>query len=213
MQIGSTRRWLAGASAVLLASLFFCAQLQGHAQSAQSQSQPAGSSIAAGAKVYANMCGQCHNPRSPLERNDRDWVTIISHMRVRGNLTGEQAREVVAFLQASNGSPSPAALPSSATAATSQFSDAVSADPQIIAQGQTFVTEKACIGCHLIGSQGGRLGPSLNGAIERRGAAFVRHKLTNPSFNNATSTMPNLGLLPGQIDAIVAYLKTLPGGQ
>ena len=50
------------------------------------------SAVSEGARVYGEMCGSCHNARSPLERNDRDWVTIINHMRVRGNLTGREVR-------------------------------------------------------------------------------------------------------------------------
>ncbi len=61
--------------------------------------------VAAGAAVYGSMCGRCHNARSPLERTDREWVVIIAHMRVRGNLTGPQVRDVLAFLQATNGQP------------------------------------------------------------------------------------------------------------
>jgi mono/diheme cytochrome c family protein len=61
--------------------------------------------VAEGAAVYGSMCGRCHNVRSPLERTDREWVVIIAHMRVRANLTGGQVRDVLAFLQATNGQP------------------------------------------------------------------------------------------------------------
>lgn len=209
MHARSTRHSLAGASALLAATVFFGVRAQGQAPSAEPQRQPAEDTVAAGAKVYADTCGRCHNPRSPLEYDDRGWATIIGHMRVRGNLTGGQAREVLAFLQATNGMPSVAAAPSDAADATLQFSNAVSADPQIIAQGQAFVSQKACLGCHVIGSQGGQLGPSLNGVVKQRGVALVRHKLANPLFNNPRTTMPNFALTSEQIDAIVAYLNTL----
>ncbi len=56
--------------------------------------------VTEGARVYGDMCGRCHNPRSPLEHNDRAWVAIANHMRNRGNLTGGEVRSVLAFLQA-----------------------------------------------------------------------------------------------------------------
>lgn len=177
--------------------------------------QPGESSVATGARVYGDMCGRCHRPRSPLERTDRDWVTIINHMRVRGNLTGQQARAVVAFLQATNSSPSEAAplpgAPAAPGAAPGEYSNTIPSDAASVARGVALVASKACIGCHVVGAQGGQVGPSLNGVLTRRSAAFVRQKLSNPSFNNATSMMPNFGLTAEEIDAIVAYLNTLGG--
>ncbi len=63
--------------------------------------------VAEGAAVYGANCGRCHNARSPLERSDRQWVVIMTHMRVRANLAGQDARKVLAFLMATNGQPSP----------------------------------------------------------------------------------------------------------
>jgi mono/diheme cytochrome c family protein len=176
-----------------------------------------GSAVAEGAKVYGNTCGGCHNARSPLERTDRQWVTIINHMRVRGNLTGGQARAVLAFLQATNTDPRERGqlLEQSDTAAGTngrEISSAVSADQQTIALGATLVSEKACLGCHIVGNVGGAVGPSLNGTVSQRGAKFVRQKLIDPTFNSSSSMMPNFGLTDEQIDALVAYLATVNQG-
>ncbi len=174
-----------------------------------------GSAVAEGAKVYANTCGSCHNARSPLERTDRQWVTIINHMRIRGNLTGGQARAVLAFLQATNTDPrerAPIGEQAAATSTLSQnVSDAVSADEQLVALGARLVNEKACVGCHVMGGVGGTVGPSLNQTVSQRGAKFVRQKLIDPTFNSSSSMMPNFGLTAEQIDALVAYLATLGG--
>jgi mono/diheme cytochrome c family protein len=62
--------------------------------------------VAEGAAMYGATCARCHYARSPLERSDRQWVVIMTHMRVRANLTGQQARKVLAFLMATNGQPS-----------------------------------------------------------------------------------------------------------
>jgi mono/diheme cytochrome c family protein len=167
--------------------------------------------VAEGARVYGAVCGRCHNARSPLERSDRDWVTIMNQMRVRANMTGNQYRAVLAFLQATNTNPDESAGVPSAQAATAAFSDSVSTDPAVIARGESLVQQKACLGCHVIGRAGGKVGPSLNGVVGKRGAEFLRHKLADPTFDNKTSMMPNFGLSAETIDAIVAYLATLNG--
>jgi len=58
--------------------------------------------IAKGAALWANNCTRCHNARSPMERNDRGWVTVVNHMRARANLTKSEARAIAAYLQAVN---------------------------------------------------------------------------------------------------------------
>lgn len=163
--------------------------------------------VVEGARVYGAMCGRCHNPRSPLERDDRDWVTIVNHMRVRANMTGEQVRAVLAFLQATNTNPAEGGTgePVMATGA------AISTDLQLIAEGRELVGQKACLGCHVIGKEGGRVGPSLNGVTSRRDADYLRHKLADPTFDNSTSMMPNFGLTQEQIEAILAYMASLNG--
>jgi len=168
--------------------------------------------VAAGARVYGKMCGRCHNARSPLERTDREWVTIANHMRVRANLTGDQVRAVLAFLQATNSNPSEVAAPSAPTPQHLPAPDQtgpVATDSATVAQGEALVHAKACVGCHVIGGSGGNVGPALNGVVARRGPAFIRQKLADPTFNNATSMMPNFGLTQAEIEAVVAYLATL----
>ena len=74
--------------------------------------------IAEGARVWADNCTRCHNARSPMERNDRQWATIVAHMRARANLTRSEANAVSVYLQAINApetivpqTPTPAAPP------------------------------------------------------------------------------------------------------
>lgn len=61
--------------------------------------------IARGAMLWNATCNQCHNRRSPLERTDRQWAVIASHMRTRANLTRSEVQAIVAFLQNANGGP------------------------------------------------------------------------------------------------------------
>ncbi len=58
--------------------------------------------LRAGALLWSQNCARCHNLRNPRERSDRQWDIIVHHMRVRGNLTAEEHRLILAFLQASN---------------------------------------------------------------------------------------------------------------
>ncbi len=60
------------------------------------------SPIAAGATLWAQRCGQCHNLRAASEYSDAQWAVAMHHMRVRVPLTGEEQRNILAFLQASN---------------------------------------------------------------------------------------------------------------
>ena len=58
--------------------------------------------FARGAQAWADNCGRCHNIRDPKEFSDKDWSLIVMHMRVRANLPGQDAKDIAAFLKASN---------------------------------------------------------------------------------------------------------------
>jgi len=64
-------------------------------------SQPAGN-VTRGAGSWVDNCARCHNMRDPKEFRDDQWRVIVTHMRVRGNLTGQEARDIRAFLQSAN---------------------------------------------------------------------------------------------------------------
>lgn len=64
--------------------------------------QPDPLQFARGAKTWADNCGRCHNMRNPRELRDDQWRAAMAHMRVRAGLTGEETRDVLAFLQGSN---------------------------------------------------------------------------------------------------------------
>ncbi len=195
-------REIQGLAAAMVVAVAF-----GMPQGASAQTQ----AVAEGARVYGATCGRCHNARSPLERSDRDWVTIINHMRVRANMTGGQTRNVLAFLQATNGDPSEITTIAAAqpgTAATMSTAPP-STDPALIDRGAVLIAEKACLGCHVVAGTGGKVGPSLDGILSRRSVQFLRQKLNDPTVDNQTSMMPNFGLTADQIEAVVAYLATL----
>jgi len=164
-----------------------------------------------GAEVYGTTCGRCHNPRSPVERSDREWTVIVNHMRTRAGLTGGAARDVLAFLHATNGDPSPriGAAEVAAEPVRQPVNVVISTNPSTVAEGLGLVSSTGCVGCHVIGGRGGQIGPSLNGVVDGKGALFVQQKLFDPTFDNAGTLMPNLRLSAEQIAALIAYLATL----
>jgi cytochrome c5 len=55
-----------------------------------------------GVQLWSDNCARCHNSRPPNEFSAAQWDAIVHHMQLRANLTGEEARAIVKFLQASN---------------------------------------------------------------------------------------------------------------
>jgi hypothetical protein len=53
-------------------------------------------------QLWSDNCARCHNSRPSNEFSSAQWEIIVHHMRLRANLTGGEAREIVAFLQASH---------------------------------------------------------------------------------------------------------------
>lgn len=55
-----------------------------------------------GVQRWSENCARCHNMRDPREFRDDQWKVIVTHMRVRAGLTGQDARDILEFLQKSN---------------------------------------------------------------------------------------------------------------
>lgn len=72
------------------------------ALAAAAEPQPDPAAFARGARAWAEQCARCHNMRDPRELRDDQWRAVVTHMRVRAGLTGEQARDILRFLQESN---------------------------------------------------------------------------------------------------------------
>jgi cytochrome c5 len=56
----------------------------------------------AGAQLWAENCTRCHNSRPPDSYSQAQWQTVVHHMRLRANLTGEEARKITEFLQSAS---------------------------------------------------------------------------------------------------------------
>ena len=58
--------------------------------------------LARGAQAWAAQCNRCHNLRKPTELRDSEWSVVMTHMRRVGNIPGDIAHDIEAFLKATN---------------------------------------------------------------------------------------------------------------
>lgn len=160
---------------------------------------------------YAPELTQVYTRRGPdfIRAMLRDPEAMYPGQRrmVKYDFTPEQIDDLVAFLQwvgtvDLNGFPPkpnlmPVAVPEGPPLAV------VGTRPQIFNQ--------LCIACHMLGGQGGNVGPALDGVGGRRDADYIRRWLHDPMAVKADAKMPKLPLSEGQIDELVAFLSQQKG--
>jgi len=56
-----------------------------------------------GVELYAVHCNRCHPERYPTEFKEDEWRTIMMHMRVRANLSADDARVIMQYLREEGG--------------------------------------------------------------------------------------------------------------
>jgi cytochrome c1 len=59
-------------------------------------------SAKSGATLWGENCQRCHNTPSPSDFSDGQWETIGMHMKLRANITDDEVKKVVEFLQSAN---------------------------------------------------------------------------------------------------------------
>ncbi len=89
-----------GKTILIVAAIAASGLLQPLARAADQK--PDSAAFARGAKAWANNCSRCHNMRDPKDLTDVQWRPVVAHMRVRAGLTGQEARDILLFLQRSN---------------------------------------------------------------------------------------------------------------
>lgn len=55
-----------------------------------------------GAQLWGENCLRCHNTPSPETFSDAQWDAAVMHMRVRAQLTEDEAVKIAKFLQTAN---------------------------------------------------------------------------------------------------------------
>ena len=78
-----------------------------------------------------------------------------------------------------------------------------------VLSGEVMVMQYECRECHLIGGKGWMDGPNLSGVTKRMDEAHLRTWLRNPEAFSESDAMPNFRLSDPEMEAIIAYLKSL----
>ena len=55
-----------------------------------------------GVQLWTENCNRCHSAPSPADFTDSKWEKIGTHMQVRANLTNDEVKKIIAFLQSAN---------------------------------------------------------------------------------------------------------------
>jgi len=160
---------------------------------------------AKGAKAWADNCGRCHNIRESKELRDDQWITTMFHMRVRAGLTGQDTRDILSFLQASNNTTSNFVRPtaSKTTAAASSLS------------GEEVYTS-TCIACHGGDGKGTVPGaPNLtdkSGRLSKSDDALLKSLTNGMQSPGSPMAMPakggNSALTQGDLKNVLEYMRT-----
>jgi len=67
-----------------------------------------------------------------------------------------------------------------------------------------------CLGCHELGGEGGRIGPSLSGVRDRLQPAYIHAMISDPGHTAAWTIMPRVPMPPRTLELIATYLATRP---
>ena len=155
--------------------------------------------ISRGAQQWANNCSRCHNMRDPKEFRDDEWKPIMQHMRLRAGLTGQQARDILTFLQSSNFTVTTAAAGS---------------DTDSIGLSGEQVYNQTCIACH--GADGGGAMPGVPKFKERLSQSddiLLQHIIEGFQSPGSSMAMPPKGGNPNLSDQdirkVLSYIKKL----
>ena len=55
-----------------------------------------------GVQLWSENCTRCHNAPGPGEFSNENWDIVATHMQVRANITGNDAKKILDFLKGTN---------------------------------------------------------------------------------------------------------------
>lgn len=189
--------------------LFVVAGLQ-VAPTTADQAQDKAGNVSRGAISWSNNCTRCHELRNPTEFRDDLWKPIVAHMRVRAGLTGQQQRDILAFLQASN---NPTPLKVSAAAPAESTTGTAMSGKQIY--------DLTCVACHGPDGTGSMPGtPNFKdpeGPLSQPDEVLTRHITQGFQTPGSPMAMPALGGNPNldaaDVRAVLGYLREAFGSR
>jgi len=163
---------------------------------------PEAGNFSNGSKIWADNCTRCHNLRGPKELRDDQWITTTFHMRVRGGLTGQETRDIITFLQASN------------TKAVAESSTQVAARAGTGTTGKETYNQ-TCVSCHGADGKGAFPGvPDLtdsNGRLGKPDDVLLKNITEGFQSPGSAMAMPpkggNPNLSDADIERVLRYLR------
>lgn len=165
---------------------------------------PAPGDFQQGAKTWAENCSRCHNMRGPEELRDDQWITTVFHMRIRAGLTGQEARDVITFLQGSNSKP--------VMQSTGYSSRDVGVESNLSGQE---IYNMTCAACHGATGKGSLPGmpdfTSATGPLSKQDETLIRHITEGFKSPGSSMAMPpnggNPSLTRADIRSVLKYLR------
>ncbi len=160
--------------------------------------------ISRGATSWNQNCARCHEMRNPNEFRDDLWKPIVTHMRVRAGLTGQQQRDILAFLQASNNP-----LPVKVSART------VAKETTHTTLSGSEIYNQTCVACHGADGAGGMPGvpdfTAPDGPLAKPDDTLIQHITEGFQSPGSPMAMPakggNPGLNEAGVRAVLGYLR------
>ncbi len=164
---------------------------------------PEAGDFARGSKAWAQNCARCHNIRSASELRDDQWLTTVFHMRVRAGLTGQEARDILTFLQTSNVSftPGEPARPEASPASTLSGKE---------------IYQQTCVACHGVDGKGAFPGvPDFtqpDGRLSKSDEVLLQHVRNGFQSPGSPMAMPPRGgngsLSDADLSTVIRYLRS-----
>lgn len=158
-----------------------------------------------GAKVWSENCGRCHNIRDARELRDDQWVTTAFHMRIRAGLTGQETRDVLAFLISTNNAARKNVIPPATVAAGA-------GNPTLSGKK---VYQQTCVACHGANGKGTLPGAPdftrAKGPLGKSDSVLIKNITQGFQSPGSPMAMPAKGgksdLTASDIRAVLAYIR------
>ncbi len=198
----------------------------------QSKTENMTASVIRGKHLFdKNNCMGCHTIMGEggyyapeltkvYERRGPEWMTIFlkdpqamypgERKMTQYNLKDEEITDLIAFFKwigeiDLNGFPAkPDLAPAAAAAPVS-----ASADAKTASAPKPAMISSVCMGCHSVGGQGGKVGPSFDGVGSRMTEAEIAAFIGDPQKVRPGTAMPNLGLSEPVKTELASYLAGL----